>query len=142
MTDKISQDLKHRLANAADHDRFVVDILLTEEPAGKILEDLGSAELSKSAILETIKRSWLPEQIERANSKYALEDHPPLCAETRKGAERIRNAPVAPIREELPHHHKRRTWAIGRSVYDTRSSERTGNGAMKEAFERARGCVA
>ncbi len=29
------------------------------------------------AILETVLRGWLPEQIEAVTSRYALEDHPP-----------------------------------------------------------------
>ncbi len=28
-------------------------------------------------ILETVRRGWLPEQIEGVSSKYALEGHPP-----------------------------------------------------------------
>ena len=28
-------------------------------------------------ILEAVRRGWLPEQIEKVSSKYALEAHPP-----------------------------------------------------------------
>ncbi len=47
------------------------------------------------AILEAIRRGpWLPAHIEVTESKYALEDDPPLCAEIIEAMERTRRAPI------------------------------------------------
>ncbi len=56
-------------------------------------------------ILAAIReRVWLPEQIEAVTSRYALEDHPPLCAELRQGIERIRQAPIVAVRNAERRH--------------------------------------
>ena len=49
-------------------------------------------------ILAAVRRGWLPEDIEGVESKYHLEDGPPLMAEMVEAIERIRQAPILPPR--------------------------------------------
>ena len=65
-------------------------------------------DMRQAAHRKAVRRGWLAENIEAVSSNYALEDGPPLMAETVETIERIRAAPILPVRDTPTKPHRER----------------------------------